>query len=112
MSAFSPAADRTARCARREKPSRAPEGLRGEPGTEGSCAWKSYPLGWVQWQVANERVRPLRDQWAYGCSALRVNGLNQQGHREHDAGCRQCSMGCECRAFREHVPLSHRPILC
>jgi len=44
MSAFSPATDRTARCARREKPSRAPEGLRGEPGTEGSCAWKSYPL--------------------------------------------------------------------
>jgi len=43
MSAFSPAADRTARCARRETPSRAPEGLRGEPETEGSCAWKSYP---------------------------------------------------------------------
>jgi len=44
MSAFSPATDRTARCARRETPSRAPEGLRGGPGTEGSCAWKSYPL--------------------------------------------------------------------
>jgi len=43
MSAFSPATDRTARCARRETPSRAPEGLRGGPGTEGSCAWKSYP---------------------------------------------------------------------
>jgi len=26
-----------------ETPSRAPEGLRGGPGTEGSCAWKSYP---------------------------------------------------------------------
>jgi len=43
MSAFSQATDRTARCARREKPSRASAGLRGGPGTEGSCAWKSYP---------------------------------------------------------------------
>jgi len=60
MSAFSPATDRTARCARRETPSRAPEGLRGGPGTEGSCAWKSYP----QSMTNEEDSEATTDNWA------------------------------------------------
>jgi len=71
MSAFSPATDRTARCARRETPSRAPEGLRGGPGTEGSCAWKSYSLLFpTHGTQVHKECCDLLASWGYRLSPL------------------------------------------
>jgi len=95
MSAFSPATDRTARCARRETPSRAPEGLRGGPGTEGSCAWKSYSqervaalgvkrsgVGRAQWIRPRGLATPRHGKRIWASCALRAGRAGAIGRTD------------------------------